>query len=464
MNASFHRFQVWLAMMLVAALVFSDVPFSARADDEDVCVIIDTDSPLTDGFCDDQAIVRLVAGADIEAVNSNFATQTIDDIAGQQAFLLALPQGSDEAAVAGQLRADNRVAWAELNFIDQAPEGRPQRFFLRGDTRPRPGSLNQAYAPALMGVAAPGVCGIGAGVSIAILDSGYDNSHPAFANTQVRGAWDAFTNQDGAGNVEDIGNGEDDDADEIIDEMTGHGTHVMGIVSQIAPGATIVPIRALNSDGIGQAFYLARAIYRAVDENADIINLSLGSTENSRVVREATADAIDAGAFVVAAAGNNGGSEPREFPGTQERVFGVAATDAQDRPAEFTSTHPNVALSAPGDAIVSAFALDQPPAQPLGSAYALWSGTSMSTPWVSGAAALLLAQNPSWTANDVALQLIRTAAPINGQAAGMGSGRLDVGAAVGCSAVDEQPGVDEPEKKDKKKKKNKKGKKGKNRR
>lgn len=464
MNACFRRFQVSLAMLLVAALVFSDVPFSARADGTGVCVIEDTDGdPLTDGYCRDQAIVRLVAGADIDAVNIDFDTKKIDDIAGQQAFLLALPQDSNELQFARDLEADSRVAWAELNFIDQAPEGRPQRFFLRGDTRPRPGSLNRAYAPALMGVAEPGACGTGAGVSVAILDSGYDPSHPAFANTQVRGAWDAFTNQDGAGNVDDIGNDEDDDADGLKDEMTGHGTHVMGIVTQLAPGATIVPIRALNSDGIGQAFYLARAIYRAVGENADVINLSLGSTADTRIVREAVDDAIAAGIFVAAAAGNNGEEVPmpREYPGTQPGVFGVAATDAQDRPAAFASTHPRVSLSAPGDQIVSAFAIDQPPAQPLGSDYALWSGSSMSTPWVSGAAALLLAQNPSWTADDVAAQLRSTAAPINGRAAGMGSGRLDVGAAVGCSAGPDAPQEKVKDKKDDKKKKNQKGKKGK---
>ena len=61
----------------------------------------------------------------------------------------------------------------------------------------------------------------------------------------------------------------DDDGDGLIDEMTGHGTHVTGIVVQVAPGAALMPIKALDSDGIGQAFYLARAIYRALDRNAD---------------------------------------------------------------------------------------------------------------------------------------------------------------------------------------------------
>jgi thermitase len=452
----------WLAVFLAAGLVVDGAVLVAHADDDDVCEIVDDDgSALTDGFCNDQAIVQLVPGQDIEAVNNDFDSETITGIAGQPAFLLSLPEGSDERAITAQLNGDQRVEWAELNYVDHAPEGRPQRFFLRGDTVPTPGTLDQAYAPRLIGISPSGACGTGAGARVAILDSGYDNSHPYFADARVVGQWDAFTNQDGAGNVDDIGNAEDDDGDGFVDEMTGHGTHVMGIVLQAAPDATVIPIRTLDSDGVGQAFFLARAIHYAMDQNAEVINLSLGSTADTRIVREAILAAIAADVFVAAAAGNNGGGEPREFPATQDGVFGVAATDRNDRAAEFTSTHASLSLSAPGLEIVSPFALDQPPATPLGSEYAIWSGTSMATPWVSGAAALLLAEHPSWNARQIAARLTETADPIAGPSAGMGSGRLDIGAALDCGSVDEEP---EKDKKDKKKKKGKKGKKGKNKR
>ena len=144
------------------------------------------------------------------------------------------------------------------------------------------------------------------------------------------------------------------------------------------------------------------------------------------IVREA----LQAGAFVSAAAGNNGEQEPIEYPGAQAGVFAVAATDRQDRRAEFSSHHPGVSLSAPGVDIVSSFPLDQPPGDKLGSDYALWSGTSMATPFVAGAAALLLAQNPARTAEDIAARLRTTADPISGSANGMGSGRLDAGGDV----------------------------------
>lgn len=441
-------------------------------DDDDVCEIeLEAGAAAgSDGYCADQVITRLIPGIDANAVNADFGTETIAVIEGRSLYLLRLPENSEETDFAARLERDDRVRWAELNFIDQAPEGSPRRFYLRAnDAVPVASDLDRAYAPELVGAPSALACVSGSGVTVAVIDSGFDPDHPAFADTPMdaKDAWNAFSDQDGFGNVDDIGNSEDDDGDGLIDEMTGHGTHVSGIIVQVAPGAALMPIKALDSDGIGQAFYLARAIYRALDRNADVINLSLGSTADTRVVREATGDATDAGIFVAAAAGNSGPQGPREYPATLDRVFGVAATDAQDRPAEFSSVHASLDLSAPGDGIVSAFALDQPPSNPLGSPYALWSGTSMATPWVAGAAALLMEQNPGWSANQVAARLRDTAAPIQGSATGMGSGRLDVAAAVGCeqgaSARDGQDTGKEKAKKGKKGKQGK-GKKGKNRR
>jgi thermitase len=472
----------WLAVVLIAALVLDGFALTAFAgddgdwaatglwprsqlvqaeddDDDEECEIEDDDgNPATDGFCRDQIMVRLSTGADPNNVNEAFGTETIDAIEGQRLYLLRLPRNSDEASFVAQFESDARVAWAELNFVDQAPEGSPRRFYPSSGDAPRPGVLAQAYAPALLGVPAARACATGDGVTVAVIDSGLDPDHPAFDTTTLRDAWNAFSNQDGLGNVDDIGNSEDDDGDSLVDEMTGHGTHVAGIVIQIAPGAAIMPIKALDSDGAGQAFYLARAIYRALDYNAAVINLSLGSTANTRVVREATANAIDAGIFVTAAAGNAGPTGLREYPATLDGVFGVVATDEQDRPADFTSRHASLALSAPGAEIVSAFAIDQPPSDKLGSPYALWSGTSMATPWVAGAAALLLDQHPGWSPAEIAARLRNSAAPINGSGAGMGSGRLDAAAAIGC-----QPQA-QPDDDGKNDKKNKKGKKGKKRR
>lgn len=432
-------------------------------DDDDHCEIEDDDNPATDGFCDDQAIVRLSAGVNVGAINSAYDTETIDTIAGQRLFLLQLPDNSIETSFADLLMADDRVTWAEPNYVDQAPEGSPRRFYPSSGSTPIPGSLDQSYAPTLIGAEAAAACVDGSGVTVAVIDSGIDADHPAFAATTIRNPWNAFSGEAGHIAAEDAGNGEDDDGDGSIDEMTGHGTHVAGIVAQIAPNAAIMPIKALDSDGVGQAFYLARAMYRALDQNADVINLSLGSTQDTRIVRDAATDATSAGVFLAAAAGNSGGSDFPEYPATLDSVFGVAATDSQDNRTEFTSLHSSLDLSAPGLGVVSAFPADQPPLSPLGSNYALWSGTSMSTPWVAGAAALLLERNPGWTPTRIGERLQASAAPIAGAPAGMGSGRLDVAAAVGCDQGATARGDGKQEKKAKKGKKGQ-GKKGKDRR
>ena len=99
---------------------------------------------------------------------------------------------------------------------------------------------------------------------------------------------------------------------------------------------------------------------------------------------------------------------------TPVRVIGVTATDAHDRPAGFSSVQASLDLSPPGDGILSAFALDKPPSNSLGSPCALWSGASMAMPWVAGAADLLLERNPNWTPDQIANQLQTIAVPING--------------------------------------------------
>jgi hypothetical protein len=102
-------------------------------DDDDECVIIDDDGDdATDGYCAMQAIVRTQPATDIEQLTDEYDLDVIADIAGQPVYLLSLPPEYDEVETVAELGTDSRVVWSELNRVDQAPEGRPQRFFLRG--------------------------------------------------------------------------------------------------------------------------------------------------------------------------------------------------------------------------------------------------------------------------------------------------------------------------------------------
>ncbi|MGH2534220.1 MAG: S8 family serine peptidase [Thermomicrobiales bacterium] len=392
----------------------------ADDDDDD-----DDDDPTVDRFRADQAIVRLAPGADVAAFNSRHGASVIADIASRGIYLLRLPDSVDEEDLADTLEDDPAAVWAELNFTSQAPEGRPGYFFTSGGADA--GAYNGQYASDLLGLPAAHDCARGDGVVVAVIDTGIDAAHPVFAGRVLATGWNVFEQN---GNVADVGNGIDDDGDGFVDEMVGHGTHVAGTIVLTAPGASILPVKALDSDGGGDAFFLAAAIYYAIDHGARVINLSLGSTHDAIVTEEAVADAAGRGIIVTAAAGNLNRFEPEEYPASGGVALGVAATDAQDLKSAFSNFHPALAVSAPGTGIASTVP---------GGGYATWSGTSMATPFVSGAAALLLSQNPGWSAAEVNAQLQATAVDVDGANPSfvglLGAGRLDVVAAVDCPTV-----------------------------
>jgi subtilisin family serine protease len=387
-------------------------------------IIDDDDDPMTDGFRAQQAVVQLIPGADISAVLARHAAGLAAAVPAQNLYLLNLPGAPTDPVRIEPLAADPDVAWVELNYAERAPEGRPGRFFLSAEAV-SPEVATTAGPPLALGLADALACASGAGVVVAVLDTGVDAAHPALAGQIVPGGWNVLINSP---DTRDLGNGDDDDGDGVVDEMTGHGTHVAGIIAQTAPAAGIIPVKVLDSDGVGDAFYVAAGIYQAIGSGADVINLSLGSTFDSRVIAEAVAAAHDAGTVVVAAAGNADREMPPEYPATDEHAFGIAATDATDAKSAFSNYHELLSLSAPGTDIVSAFP---------GGGYARWSGTSMATPWVAGAAALMLEREPDLTPDEVGVRLAAAADPITGGDSRydglLGAGRLDIGAAVRCA-------------------------------
>ena len=209
-----------------------------------------------------------------------------------------------------------------------------------------------------------------------------------------------------------------------------YGGYMVLKLLQAAPGAAILPIKALDSDGDGQAFYLARAIHHAREAGVDVINLSLGSTGNSRAVSEAVRQAIQAGIVVVSAAGNTGKAGAAEYPAALPGVVAVGATDELDQPASasrderygFTTVASDIDLAAPGMNIASAFPIG---AQGVQTGYATWSGTSMAAPWVSASVALVMQAHPEWSATRVVDELRGGASPIEGPTRRFGSGRVD---------------------------------------
>ncbi|MEX2534625.1 MAG: S8 family serine peptidase [Trueperaceae bacterium] len=217
----------------------------------------------------------------------------------------------------------------------------------------------------------------GAGINVAVVDTGLDSGHPAF-HEAVGPGYDFIDN--------------DDDPQEEGDERAagyGHGTNVAGIVRQVAPRATIIPLRILDSNGVGDAADLAKAIIWAVDEgDADIINLSLGGAKHVRAVEAALRYATSKSVFVVTSTGDSGGTDVT-YPAREAHVgrkaqymISLASVDTNDVKSDFSPYHPReVEMSAPGEFVFG-------PAP--GVRGAAWSGTSMSAPMAAGALALAL--------------------------------------------------------------------------
>ena len=214
----------------------------------------------------------------------------------------------------------------------------------------------------------------GAGVTVAVLDTGVA-THEDLAESRILAGAD-FTDGDADGTGRDDGH--------------GHGTHVSGIINAslnnntgiagLAPSADILPVRVLDSGGSGYWSWVAGGITWATDHGADVINMSLGGGD-SEVLEVAVQYAVTAGVTVVAAAGNSRSSgSPVSYPAAYDGVTAVAATDNADDYASFSNEGSYVDIAAPGVAILSTLP---------GNSYASWSGTSMATPYVAATAALI---------------------------------------------------------------------------
>lgn len=230
----------------------------------------------------------------------------------------------------------------------------------------------------------------GTASKIAIIDTGIDKDHP-----------DLIANIKGGVNFVKKGRTVDPAK---WDDDNGHGTHVAGIAAAVdntigvigaAPEAHLYGVKVLDRNGSGYLSDVIAGVNWAVDNNMDAINMSLGTNSDIQSFRDAVDAAYAAGVIIVAAAGNDGDTDPDsdvDYPAAYDSVIAVAATDSNDNRASWSSDGPEVELSAPGVSIRSTWKDD---------GYNTISGTSMASPHVAGTAALILATtvNPSYDAN-----------------------------------------------------------------
>ncbi len=316
------------------------------------------------------------------------------------------------------------------------------------------GSWGQSYNDlyGLQKISAPAAWDLatGNGVTVAVVDTGIDNTHPDMAAN----VWN---------NLNEIpGNGIDDDGNGYIDDVWGwdfangdnnplddhgHGTHVAGTIAAIgnnmtgiigiAPGAKVIAVKGMDQSGSGYDSWLAEAIIYAANNGADVINNSWIGTGYSKVIEEAVNYAHSLGVVVVAAAGNDGKEVQDYYPAALNNVITVAASEYGDSPAYFSNWGNKIDVVAPGVDILSLRASGTSMGNVVGSYYTRADGTSMAAPQVAGLAALILSRHPEFS-NEQVRQVICTSAKgylSMGFNLHKGYGRIDAFGAVSMNDV-----------------------------
>lgn len=265
-------------------------------------------------------------------------------------------------------------------------------------------------------------------IEIAIIDTGIDLDHPDLKSRIAPGY-----------NVINEKADPDDD--------NGHGTHVAGIIASetnnnegvagITWYSKIMPVKAMGAKGYGTTFDIAKGIVWAVDHGADVINMSLGNYQPSKVLEEAVRYAYEKNVVMVSAAGNDGSDQPT-YPSAYPEVLSVSAVDYNGNIATFSNYGEYIDIAAPGVNIPSTYFNKQ---------YAALSGTSMAAPHVAGLAALIKSANPDLKSSQI-IRIIKNSAidlGEQGKDINFGNGLIDVNSAL-QAASKERPSPSKQEK------------------
>ncbi len=293
-------------------------------------------------------------------------------------FCVTLPVGTNADGVAALLQHDPSVIFAEpdRSIQLQDPVARYENSAATTSITKNDWALTAIHAREAWRL------GNGNGVVVAVLDTGVSDSHPDLANRVLPG-WNFVRNNSDAS---------DDD---------GHGTFVAGLIAAsssqsgpigVAPGASILPVKILDSSGVGSTSSFVAGIIYAVNSGARIINISASGASDSAALNDALAYAESHSVVVVASSGNDA-NEQAPYPAAVTTVLAVSATDHDNKLASFSSFGPYVDLAAPGVDVSSTWwSLTG------GNGYLTASGSSASAPLVSGVAAIVAGLRPDATA------------------------------------------------------------------
>lgn len=373
-----------------------------------------------------ELLLKLRSTAALPPLLQKYPITLIAGFGARPIYRVALIGAADAKLTLAALHTELDVLIAEPNLVQRPPEAAKNNVWAIGSQT----GYTAQWAWSALRLPELGRIATGAGVRVAVLDTGVDAAHPALAGHLDPGY--------------DFVDGDTDPTEQgtRLDAAFGHGTHVAGIIARIAPAARIIPMRVLDAQGAGDTWAIGEAMLRAVDpdgnpatdDGAQVINLSLGSIGRTRlldavahlaqcglaVTDDPVTDQSDpgygvdrercsnsSGAVIVAAAGNEGSSSLRIYPAA-EGAYGlvsVAASRADGRLAAFSNSGNWIDVAAPGDGLTSSVP---------GGGYGTWSGTSMAAPVVAATAALLRQIAPSLRAKEIKRCVVRMGGTVSG--------------------------------------------------
>src|SRR6266446_3174280 len=407
-------------------------------------------------------IVKLRKGHSVRELSENYGTRKAGYLANRGIWLIHVDDSTNGQAVLHKIQKepavedaeiDRRVKLTSARLANVSPElVQDMMALLDGQTMT---SFNgttvlKAYAEqrAMTVIGADEVRKIstGVGTRVAYIDTGVDPMHPALRPWLEPGV-DVVNDRSASeldGLSQDMMSLLDQDMMSLLDHKLifllngslasvlnsaagssafppafGHGTLVAGTIHVVAPDARLVPIKAFDAYGYTTMFNLIESVFKAIDLDVDVLNMSFSTMENSDIFRKTLDTAREEGIAIVASAGNDACDGKGLYPAAYPGVFGIAATDLNDRLASFSNYGTGVSATAPGAYVISTL--------PGGKYAAVW-GTSFSAPVVSGAMALLASNRGHGKSN--ATLVINTADSIDALNPGyekkLGKGRINV--------------------------------------
>lgn len=340
-----RKYRVWLSSIALLAMVLALLPAVTLAQPSERKIVVFEDDALNEGARD--ALVKKFGGVEVKNLKS---------INGK-AVILPPRAASALAKIKGVKRVDDDVVVEALGKTAAIQAAQVL-----------PWGVNRIEADLVWGTTT------GAGIKVAVVDTGISLTHPDLA-ANIKGGYNA---------ISPLKSANDDN---------GHGSHVAGTIAAlnnsvgvvgVGPQINLYAVKVLDRRGSGWLSDIIEGLDWAVANGMQVVNMSLGTSSNVQSFHDAVIRAKAAGVTLVAAAGNSYGG-PVGYPAAYPEVIAVSATDSANALASFSSVGPEVDLAAPGKSIYSTYK---------GSNYATLSGTSMASPHVAGAAALVLTTAP----------------------------------------------------------------------